>query len=82
MPYNIKPPLPVSTIEWIASESMAELPVKNAAMNFVTAIATFPSIAAKIAVLDSAAILALRLFAYCVSHSSLRQYLVYKRHHD
>jgi hypothetical protein len=32
--------------EWIASETMAELPVKPAATNFVAAIARFPSIAA------------------------------------
>jgi len=45
-------PLPVSTSEWIASESMAELPVKAAAKNLITAIARLPTIAATIAVVD------------------------------
>src|SRR5882672_7547334 len=35
------------------SESIAELPVTKAAINLVTAMARFPAIAAKIAVLDS-----------------------------
>jgi hypothetical protein len=37
------------------SESIAELPVKAAATNFVAAMARLPAIAAKIAVLDSEA---------------------------
>jgi hypothetical protein len=53
MPKSIKPPLPVSTTEWIPSVSIAELPVKADAINFVTAIKRFPMIAAKIAVFDS-----------------------------
>ena len=47
----------VSTSEWIASDSMAELPEKAAAKNFVLAIARFPSIAATTAVFDSSATL-------------------------
>src|SRR6476661_1840378 len=54
MPRSSKPPLPVSTSEWIPSESIAELPVKPAAMNFVIAIAKLPAIAAYTALLDSA----------------------------
>jgi hypothetical protein len=38
------------------SESIAELPVNAAAANFIIAMAKLPPIAAKIAVLDSAAI--------------------------
>jgi hypothetical protein len=37
------------------SDSIAELPVKKAAVNFVTAMRRFPMIAAKIAVNDSVA---------------------------
>jgi hypothetical protein len=46
-------PLPVSTTEWMPSESIAELPVNAAATNFVVAIRRFPIIAAKIAVIDA-----------------------------
>src|ERR1044072_3011978 len=46
-------PLPVSTIEWMPSESIAELPEKKAAVSLVAAIARLPAIAAKTAVLDS-----------------------------
>jgi hypothetical protein len=53
MPNSIKPPLPVSTSEWIPSESIAELPVKPAAINLVMAIVRFPGIAAMIDSLDS-----------------------------
>ena len=45
--------MPVSTSEWIASDSIAELPEKYAAMNFVIAIARFAAMAAKIATFDS-----------------------------
>jgi hypothetical protein len=37
--------LPASTVEWIPSDSIAELPVTPAAMNLVTAMATFAAIA-------------------------------------
>jgi hypothetical protein len=36
----------VSTTEWIASESIAELPVTHAAMNLVAAISILPTRAA------------------------------------
>ena len=36
----------MSTSEWIASDSTAELPVIAAATNFATAMARFPAIAA------------------------------------
>src|SRR5258708_35513706 len=52
-PRSSSPPFPVSTSEWMPSESMAELPVKKAATNLVAAMARLPAIAAKIAVLDS-----------------------------
>src|SRR5258708_21725743 len=52
-PSSSSPPFPVSTSEWMPSESMAELPVKKAATNLVAAMARLPAIAAKIAVLDS-----------------------------
>ncbi len=38
----------MSTIEWMASENIAELPVVAAAKNLVTAINAFPARAAKI----------------------------------
>jgi hypothetical protein len=38
--------LPVSTSEWTPSDSIAELPVNAAAMNFVIAIRPLPTIAA------------------------------------
>jgi hypothetical protein len=47
-------PLPVSTIEWMPSESIAELPVIPATTNFVTAIPRFDAMAAYTAVFDSA----------------------------
>ena len=43
----------MSTIEWMPSEIMAELPVIAPATNFMAAMAEFPSIAANMAVLDS-----------------------------
>src|ERR1700704_261787 len=48
----IRSPLPVSTREWIASESMAELWLVAAAMNLIAAIARLPSTAARTALLD------------------------------
>ena len=42
------------------SESIAELPVKKAAINLVAAMARLPAIAAKIAVLDSVLMLSVR----------------------
>ena len=54
MPTSRRMPLPVSTIEWIPSESIAELPVMPATTNFVTAIARFDAMAAYTAVFDSA----------------------------
>ena len=50
--------MPVSTSEWMPSEIIAELPVIAAAMNLMVAIARFPTIAAMIAFLDSAAMAA------------------------
>jgi hypothetical protein len=38
-------PLKQSTVEWIASDSIAELPDTDATMNLVTAMATFAAIA-------------------------------------
>ena len=52
-PSSNKTPLPVSTTEWMASDSMAELPVKAAAVNLVAAIARLPAMAAITAVRDS-----------------------------
>jgi hypothetical protein len=52
MPYNNSPWLPVSTTEWMPSESMAELPVIKAAINFVMAISVLPSKAAIITFVD------------------------------
>src|SRR5258705_12950654 len=54
-PNKSNAPLPVSTSEWIPSDSIAELPENVAATNLVTATATFPMMAATIATLDSAA---------------------------
>src|SRR5437868_4603291 len=48
-------PLPVSTIECIASESIAELPEIVAAINFDSAMSRLPAIAAMTAFLDSLA---------------------------
>jgi hypothetical protein len=45
MPNSSSTPLPESTIEWIPSDSMAELPVTPAAMNLVIAMAPFAAIA-------------------------------------
>lgn len=45
-PCNNNSWLPVSTSEWIPSDSMAELPVKAAAMNLVIAISVLPANAA------------------------------------
>jgi hypothetical protein len=45
MPMRSRTSLPVSTLEWIPSEIMAELPVKLATMNLVPAIARFAAIA-------------------------------------
>src|SRR5262245_64129035 len=52
-PSRSNPPLPVSTTEWIASENIAELPVMNAAVNLVAAMARLPAMAAITAVRDS-----------------------------
>ena len=52
-PWNRRPPLPVSTTEWMPSEIMAELPVSAAATNLMTAMAALPTMAAITAVLDS-----------------------------
>ena len=46
MPSSIRAPLPVSTSEWIASLSIAELPVMAAAANFVAATSRLPTRAA------------------------------------
>ncbi len=54
MPIRSKTPLPVSTVEWMPSESIAELPVIPATMNFVVAIAAFEAMAPYTARLDSA----------------------------
>src|SRR4051812_30414851 len=54
MPIRSSPPLPISTIEWIPSDNIAELPEMEAAINFVTAIAKFAPIAPYTAILDSA----------------------------
>lgn len=45
MPTSNKTPLPVSTAEWMPSDSMAELPVMPATANLVAAIATLAAIA-------------------------------------
>ena len=45
MPTSSSTPLPVSTSEWMPSESIAELPVTPATTNLVTAIATFAAMA-------------------------------------
>lgn len=45
MPTSSRNSLPVSTVEWIASDSIAELPVMPATMNLVVAIATLAAIA-------------------------------------
>ena len=46
MPNSSRPWLEVSTVEWMASLSMALLPVKKAAANLTTAIARLPASAA------------------------------------
>jgi hypothetical protein len=46
----------VSTIEWIPSDSIAELPVIKAAVNFVIAIRVLPISAAIITLVDPDAI--------------------------
>jgi len=53
--------LPVSTSEWMPSDSMAELPVTPAATNLVTAMAKLPAIAAKMTVFDPVATMASRV---------------------
>ena len=45
MPTSSSTPLPVSTIEWMPSESIAELPVAAAPTNFIAAMATLAPIA-------------------------------------
>ena len=55
-PYSIRSWFPLSTSEWMASLSMALLPVHQAAANFVTAMARLPARAAKMVVLESCAI--------------------------
>ena len=47
-------PSPVSTSEWMPSESIAELPVAAAPANFITAMATLAAIAPKTASFESA----------------------------
>ncbi|OPX63569.1 MAG: hypothetical protein A4E30_00606 [Methanomassiliicoccales archaeon PtaB.Bin215] len=49
-PRSSSTPFPVSTMEWIPSEIMAEEPVMAAAMNLTTAMARFPMMAATIAI--------------------------------
>ncbi len=44
--------MPVSTAEWMPSDSMAELPVSAAATNFVTAIRELPTRAAMMTFLE------------------------------
>jgi len=56
-PYNIITWLPVSTTEWIASENIAELPVRAAATNLVIATIRLPIRAAMMTFLDSAALI-------------------------
>src|SRR6185436_21064023 len=53
IPYCNSTLLPVSTSEWIASESMAELPENAAAANLLIATAVLPAMAARIAVFGS-----------------------------
>src|SRR6187399_1148600 len=60
IPYRRSPPLPASTSEWIASESIAELPVAAAATNFEMAMARLPPTAARTEALFSPATLAAR----------------------
>ncbi|MNS50932.1 hypothetical protein D3C72_835930 [compost metagenome] len=45
----------MSTVEWIASLIMAELPVNRAAANLVTAMAVLPARAAKMTVFEEEA---------------------------
>jgi hypothetical protein len=45
VPTSSSRPLPVSTAEWMPSDSMAELPVMPATTNFVTAMATLAAMA-------------------------------------
>jgi len=52
MPINNRTWLPVSTTEWIPSESMAELPVRVAAPSLVMEIRVLPTKAAKMTFLD------------------------------
>ena len=52
MPQSNSKPLPVSTSEWMPSDSMAELLLKEAAKNLVRAMARFPAIAVQITSLD------------------------------
>ena len=47
--------MPVSTAEWMPSDSMAELPVSAAATNFVTAIRELPTRAAMMTFLEDPA---------------------------
>ena len=46
---------PVSTTEWMPSDSIAELPVMAAATNLVTAISALPARAARMTGFDEAA---------------------------
>src|SRR5262252_9742423 len=53
-PTSSSSPSPVSTSEWMPSESIAELPVAAAPANFIAAMAAFAAIAPKTASFDSA----------------------------
>jgi hypothetical protein len=65
--------------DWFHLESMAELPLKYAAMNFVRAIAILPRIAAKMATLDSDAMRGFGLLCeqglICASGGQAAKYL-------
>lgn len=61
----------MSTTEWMASDSMAELPLKAAATNFVAAIATFAPIAANIVLFEEAVFIQISL-----EHADVRGRLV------
>src|SRR5450755_3366169 len=54
MPTRSRRPSPVSTVEWMPSESIAELPVAAAPTNFITAMARLAPMAPKTASRESA----------------------------
>ncbi len=78
MPTSSSSPSPVSTVEWMPSESIAELPVAAAPTNFITAMAALAAIAPKTATRDSATKAqapwrgAMRLSSRCVSACARR----------